>query len=169
MANGLPVHVTAEGRLGTFSSSRRYKDDIADMDAASSALMKLRPVTFRYKADATAALQYGLIAEEVAEVYPGLVARSDDGRIESVMYQYLPAMLLNEYQKQQREIEAQQRTIQAQSRRIAGLTRAVAEIATLREEVGRLAVLLAQPRRADVVDARFAPRRPRHRGANRPA
>ena len=109
-ADAIAVLIDSNGQLGTVSSSRRFKDDIADMDAASSALMKLRPVTFHYKTDQNPSgrtLQYGLIAEEVAEVYPGLVAHSADGQIETVMYQFLPPMLLNEVQKQQRTIEAQ--------------------------------------------------------------
>ena len=106
----VPVLIDFAGKLGTISSSRRYKDDIAGMDVASSALMQLRPVTFHYKADRNPSgrtLQYGLIAEEVNEVYPGLVAHSADGQIETVMYQFLPPMLLNEVQKQQRTIDAQ--------------------------------------------------------------
>ena len=88
---------------------------IANMDAASSALMALRPVTFHYKADQSVsgrALQYRLIAEEVAKIYPGLVAHSTDGQIETVMYQFLPPMLLNEVQKQQRRIAALERELQ---------------------------------------------------------
>lgn len=105
----IPVVVNGLGQLGTMSSARRYKDDITDMNTTSSALMNLRPVTFHYKIDqnpAGRALQYGLIAEEVNEVYPGLVAYSADGQIETVMYQHLPPMLLNEFQKQQRRINA---------------------------------------------------------------
>ena len=108
--DGVAVVVDRNGQLGTLNSSRRYKENIADMNGASSALLKLRPVTFHYKVDqnpAARALQYGLIAEEVAEVYPGLVARSADGQIETVLYQFLPTMLLNELQKQRRTIEAQ--------------------------------------------------------------
>ncbi len=104
-----PVLIDSNGQLGVAVSSRRYKDDIADMAGASSGLMRLRPVTFHYKSDQNPAgrtLQYGLIAEEVAEVYPGLVAHSKDGQVETVMYQFLPPMLLNEYQKQQRTIDA---------------------------------------------------------------
>ena len=74
IANTVAVLIDSSGQLGTISSSRRVKDDIADMAAASSALMTLRPVTFHYKSDQNPAgrtLQYGLIAEEVAEVYPG--------------------------------------------------------------------------------------------------
>jgi hypothetical protein len=95
------------GQLGTTSSSRRFKEDIADMGAASYDLMRLRPVTYRYKqpfADGSKPIQYGLIAEEVAEVYPDLVAHSADGQIETVKYQVLDSMLLNEVQRQQVEI-----------------------------------------------------------------
>ncbi len=107
---GVPVLVSSGGQLGVAPSSRRFKDNITNMDTASSALMNLRPVTFHYKADPNPsgrALQYGLIAEEVNEIYPGLVAHSADGQIETVMYQFLPPMLLNEFQKQQRTIAAQ--------------------------------------------------------------
>jgi len=93
--------------LGTTSSSRRYKEDIEDMGAASYDLMRLRPVTYRYKkpyADGSKPIQYGLIAEEVAEVYPDLVAHSADGQIQTVKYQVLDSMLLNEVQRQQTEI-----------------------------------------------------------------
>jgi hypothetical protein len=89
------------------SSSRRYKEDIQDMADASDGLMRLRPVTFRYQkpfSDGSKSIQYGLIAEEVAEVYPDLVAQSADGQIETVKYQFLDTMLLNEVQKQHKEI-----------------------------------------------------------------
>ncbi|APV50528.1 hypothetical protein BWI17_13005 [Betaproteobacteria bacterium GR16-43] len=108
-ANAIPVLIDSNGQLGTLSSSERFKDDIADMGEASDALMNLRPVTFHYKADQDPAgrtLQYGLIAEEVEKVYPGLVAHSPDGRVETVMVQFLPAMLLNEVQKQRQTVDA---------------------------------------------------------------
>ncbi len=115
LTDAVAVVIDGNGQLGTVSSSRRYKDDVADMAGASSGLMQLRPVTFHYKSDQNPAgrtLQYGLIAEEVAEVYPGLVAHSKDGQVETVLYQFLPPMLLNEYQKQQRTIETQQQAIE---------------------------------------------------------
>ena len=86
--------------------------------------MPLRPVTFHYKTDQNASgctLQYGLIAEEVAQVYPGLIAHSADGQVETVMYQFLPSMLLNEYQKQQLRIEAQAAEMNHQRQVIAQL------------------------------------------------
>jgi hypothetical protein len=106
--NAVPVMIDSNGQLGTVSSSRRFKQDIEDMGDASRGLMSLRPVTFRYKqpfADGSKPAQYGLIAEEVEEVYPDLVARSADGQIETVKYQVLDSMLLNEVQRQQREID----------------------------------------------------------------
>jgi hypothetical protein len=105
--NAIPVMIDSNGQLGTISSSRRFKEDIQDMGDASRDLMRLRPVTFRYKqpfADGSKPIQYGLIAEEVAEVYPDLVAYSADGQIETVKYQVLDSMLLNEFQHQQAEI-----------------------------------------------------------------
>jgi len=109
LAEAVPVVIDANGQLGTISSSRRFKEDIQDMGDASRGLMQLRPVTFRYQkpfADGAKPLQYGLIAEEVAEVYPGLVAHSADGQIETVKYQVLDSMLLNEVQRQQVQIRA---------------------------------------------------------------
>src|SRR5213079_299124 len=96
------VLVDGNGQLGTIASSRRYKEGIHDMGAASDGLLRLRPVTFRYKkpyADGSKPIQYGLVAEEVAEVYPDLVVRGKDGQVETVQYYKLDAMLLNEVQK----------------------------------------------------------------------
>lgn len=139
-----------DGLLGVIQSSRRYKEDIADMSDASELLMQLRPVTFRYKKEHVGGgerpLQYGLIAEEVDEVAPQLVARGLNGEIETVLYQFLPPMLLNEYQKQQRTIEAQRKDI-------ASLTRHLAHV---REETQRLAAALARIESND--DAQLAQR-----------
>jgi len=107
--NAVPVLIDSTRNLGTISSSRRYKEDIQDMGDASSGLMRLRPVTFRYKKpfeDGSKPVQYGLIAEEVADVYPDLVTRSPDGQVETVKYQVLDPMLLNELQKQKAQIRS---------------------------------------------------------------
>ncbi|CAN0260808.1 unnamed protein product, partial [Phaeothamnion confervicola] len=107
--SGAAVVASASGQLGVQSSSRRYKQDIADMGVASDALLKLRPVTFHYKQVDEAGerpLQYGLIAEEVAEVMPALVVRDEHGQPETVAYQTLSSLLLNEYQKQHRDMRA---------------------------------------------------------------
>src|SRR5262249_5610253 len=98
---GTPVFINSAGHLGTPHSSARYKSDIQTMGKSSSGLLQLRPVTFRYTQDAQGVRQYGLIAEEVAKVYPELVVYSASGEIESVQYQALIPMLLNEVQHQQ--------------------------------------------------------------------
>jgi hypothetical protein len=123
-AKAVEVMIDSGGHLGTKGkgkvSSARYKRDIRDMGDASDGLLKLRPVSFRYKQDPTGALEYGLIAEEVERVYPELVTYGDDGKIEGVLYESLPALLLNEVQKVARENKRQAdqtRTITAQVER----------------------------------------------------
>jgi hypothetical protein len=104
--NGLPILINAQGELGVSSSSERFKTAIAPMGSNTANLQQLRPVTFKFKSDATATRQYGLIAEEVAKVYPELVVRDEKGRIDGVRYDELAPMLLNEVQKQAAEIRA---------------------------------------------------------------
>jgi hypothetical protein len=120
----IPVLVGTDGQLGTASSSRRFKNDIHDMGAASARLFELRPVTFRYTqpmADGSTPLDFGLIAEEVAEVFPELAVRGADGQVETVHYHKLPALLLNELQKQQRTIDAQAAALAALEARLAAI------------------------------------------------
>jgi len=103
VADATAVMIDSAGQLGTVSSSRRYKEDIADMADASRGLLRLRAVTFRYKrpyAHGAKPIQYGLIAEEVAAVFPDIVVYDDEGRPETVQYRKVNAMLLNEVQKQ---------------------------------------------------------------------
>jgi len=131
LGRGMPVEANSLGQLGTDLSSRRVKDDIRDMDGASEGLGKLRPVTFRYKAEpATGSrpLEYGLIAEEVAEIYPELVVLDKDGRPSGVRYHVLPAMLLNEVQRQQRQLEAQASRLGEQDERLRDQTRLIDEL-----------------------------------------
>jgi len=122
--DAIPVVIDSNGQLGTVSSSRRFKEDIQDMGEASSGLLRLRPVTFRYRqpfADGSKPIEYGLIAEEVFEVYPDLVAHSPDGQIESVKYQVLDSMLLNELQKQHSELQEQREQNRKLEARLAAL------------------------------------------------
>ena len=118
---GAAVFVASNGKLGTLTSSRRFKKDIADMDAASEALLALRPVTFRYKpeVDKAGIPQYGLVAEEVAEVNPDLVVRDEKGEIYTVRYEAVNAMLLNEFLKEHREVQEQKATITQLNSRLA--------------------------------------------------
>jgi hypothetical protein len=143
--NVVPVVIDEFGQLGTIVSSRRHKENIADMGDASSLLMRLRPVTFKYREDgnpAGPALQYGLIAEEVAGVAPGLVAHTANGDVETVFYEFLPPMLLNEFQKQQRSLNAQKA-------RIAELENTVAVLA---QQAQRTAALLARLERTQAAN-----------------
>ena len=102
---GADVVVSSTGRLGVLPSSARYKKDIQPMSDRSNRLWQLRPVTFRYKQDPSQR-QYGLIAEQVAKVYPELVVRGDKGEIESVQYRELIPLMLNEMQHQQAALTA---------------------------------------------------------------
>ncbi len=112
-ANAIAVLIDSAGQLGTVSSSARYKEDVADLGEASERLLALRPVQFRYKAEVQAGerpIEYGLIAEEVAEVFPELVVYDAEGRPETVRYQVLVPLLLNELQRLERQVaELQQR------------------------------------------------------------
>lgn len=105
--SGAEVVVSSSGQLGVVASSARFKRNIESMGASSGALMKLRPVTFRYKNDSKGTKQYGLIAEQVRQVYPELITYDAQGKIESVRYQELIPMLLNELQRQQSELQQQ--------------------------------------------------------------
>jgi hypothetical protein len=107
--SGAPVYVTSNGQLGTMLSSGRFKEQITDMGDTSGKLLQLRPVNFFYKPeydDGSHLLQYGLIAEEVAKIYPEMVAYGNDGQVLTVKYQLLAPMLLNEVQKQAAKIRS---------------------------------------------------------------
>jgi trimeric autotransporter adhesin len=115
------VTITSTGRLGRGNvSSRRYKHDIEPMEKASEALYALKPASFRYNKeyDATQTLAFGLIAEEVAEVIPDLVGRNPKGEPESVRYEQINAMLLNEFLKEHRKVEEQGKEIDALKREL---------------------------------------------------
>jgi hypothetical protein len=109
VTTGLPavaVLVDGNGQLGTVSSTRRVKHNIADMADDSSDILHLRPVTFAYNGDASELKQYGLIAEEVQEMFPALVVHDEDGIPATVQYHVLPVLLLNEMIKQGAVIES---------------------------------------------------------------
>ena len=143
---GVPIYITSGSQLGIASSSRRVKDQIADMGEASSALMRLRPVTFYYKSDRNPkgrTLQYGLVAEEVAEIMPGLVAHAADGKPEAIYSQFLAPLLLNEVQKQQREIKRQSALLAKQSAEIAALRRNAERVAGVLDRLEAAGMLTA--------------------------
>jgi hypothetical protein len=106
---GVGVIIGSNGQLGTVTSSARFKDEIKPMDKASEAILALKPVTFRYKKelDPEAIPQFGLVAEQVEKVNPDLVVRDDEGKVTSVRYEAVNAMLLNEFLKEHRRAEQQ--------------------------------------------------------------
>jgi hypothetical protein len=128
---GSAVYVTSSGQLGVLASSERFKTDVQAMGSASSKLEELRPVTFKLKTDPDGTTQYGLIAEEVAKVYPELVVRGSDGRIDGVRYEELAPMLLN-------VVQHQQTTLAAQAEQIAELQRQLATVRELEQQFSQL-------------------------------
>ena len=113
MASGVGVVVSSTGQLGTVTSSARFKEAIKPMDQASEALLKLEPVTFRYKEelDPDHIPQFGLVAEQIEKVNPDLVVRDANGKVNTVRYEAVNAMLLNEFLKEHRNVAEQQSTI----------------------------------------------------------
>ncbi len=141
--SGATVVINANGRLGVVASSARYKQDIKSLDDAADRLAQLRPVSYRYKTEPEAT-HYGLIAEEVDAVMPELVVRDDQNRPESVQYQELIPLLLQQWKAQQAEM-ARQRDLIAQQREL---------ILQQRERADREEAELAALRRA--LDTRLA-------------
>jgi hypothetical protein len=123
--DAIPVVVDSAGQLGTLSCSARFKKDIKPMNTASDALLALKPVTFHYKSDKTNRPEFGLIAEEVAKINPDLVVRDDEGKIYSVRYDAVNAMLLNEFLKEHRKVEQLEKQVE---RLTAGLQKVSAQL-----------------------------------------
>jgi uncharacterized coiled-coil protein SlyX len=112
-SGGTAVFVNSFGKLGTSTSSRRFKEEIKPMERASEALFALKPVTFHYKKeiDPTGLSQFGLLAEDVEKLNPDLVVRDKDGKPYSVRYDQVNAMLLNEFLKEHCTVQEQEATI----------------------------------------------------------
>ena len=122
--SGTAVFINSSGKLGTITSSARFKKDIRPMSKTSEAIFSLEPVTFRYKKeiDPAGTSQFGLIAEEVAKVNADLVVRDKEGKPYTVRYEQINAMLLNEFLKEHRKNEEQEATIVRQQKQIDALT-----------------------------------------------
>lgn len=120
-SNGVAVFVNSNGRLGTLTSSRRFKDQIKPMDKASETILALKPVTFRYKKeiDPDGMAQCGLVAEDVEKVNADLVVRDGEGKPYSVRYDQINAMLLNEFLKEHKLVQELKATVQKQASAIA--------------------------------------------------
>jgi hypothetical protein len=126
--DAIPVVIDSAGQLGTMSSSRRFKTDIKPMDNVSEAVLALKPVKFHYKSDKTNTPQFGLIAEEVAELNPDLVVRDKDGEVYTVRYEQVNAMLLNEFLKEHRKVEKLEASIARQQDQIDALTASLQKV-----------------------------------------
>ena len=131
---GVAVRVSSSGQLGTVPSSKRFKDEIKPMDKASEAILALKPVSFRYKheVDPEGTPQFGLVAEEVEKVDPALVARDAQGKVYTVRYEAVNAMLLNEFLKQHRNVQELEATVAQQQKDIKALN------ASLREQASQI-------------------------------
>jgi hypothetical protein len=135
------VTITSSGKLGRSGlSSRRYKHDIQPMDKASEVLFALKPVSFRFNKeyDGTQTVAFGLIAEDVAEVAPTLVGRNPKGQPESVRYEQINAMMLNEFLKEHKKVKDLEATVAQQQKGMEILT------AQLKEQAAQIQKVSAQ-------------------------
>jgi hypothetical protein len=146
-ADGVQVYINSGNKLGTVTSSKRFKEAIKPMDKASEALFALKPVTFHYKKeiDPAGRSQFGLVAEEVDKVNPDLVVHDKDGKPYSVRYDQVNAMLLNEFLKEHRKVEEQGRKIEEQEATIAQLRKGVETVvAHAKEQDSKIQQVSAQ-------------------------
>jgi Chaperone of endosialidase len=141
---GAAVVVTSTGQLGVVVSSERFKTDIAPIGDTTSKLERLRPVTFHLKSDPQGPLQYGLIAEEVAKVYPDLVIRDENGRIDGVRYDELTPMLLSEMQQQTGIVQQQTVEIEALKEQVQVVTQQATKIQQLEMQMAQMQELTRQ-------------------------
>jgi hypothetical protein len=128
MVTGSAVYVdTTTGKLGLLSSSERFKDGIKPMDRASEVVLALKPVTFHYKKeiDPKGIPQFGLVAEQVEKVNPALVARDAQGKVYTVRYEAVNAMLLNEFLKEHQKVQALEKQVEKLT---AGLQKVSAQL-----------------------------------------
>jgi hypothetical protein len=136
--DALPVVIDSTFQLGTMSSSRRFKKEIKPMDKASESILALKPVTFRYKDQESAMPQFGLIAEQVAEVNPDLAVRDENGEIYTVRYDAVNVMLLNEFLKEHNAFVEEQHKVEKLEATVAGL------VATVKEQTAQIQKVSAQ-------------------------
>jgi hypothetical protein len=147
-ASARAVYVNSDNKIGTLVSSRRFKDEIKSMDKASDVILALKPVTFRYKKeiDASGTLQFGLVAEEVADIDGDLVTRDAEGKPETVRYDAVNAMLLNEFIREHQAFIEEQHKVATLDAAVAGLMATVKEqAAQLRKVSARIEASNAAP------------------------
>ena len=134
---GAFVFINSAGKLGTTTSSKRFKEDINPMDKSSEALFALKPVTFRYKKEIEPQPipQWGLVAEDVEKVNPDLVVRDAEGKVNSVRYDVVYNMMLNEFLKEHRKVQMLEATVTEQAKGMETLTAQLKEQAALIQKV----------------------------------
>src|SRR5438874_2924197 len=144
VAGGVGVIIDSKGHLGTAVSSAHFKDEIKPMDKASEAILALKPVTFRYKheLDPKGIPQFGLVAEQVEKVNPALVARDGQGKVYTVRYEAVNAMLLNEFLKEHGKVQQLKATVAQQQKQIEALTVAVRKVSD-RQQMNKPSLQLA--------------------------
>jgi trimeric autotransporter adhesin len=159
-ATARAVYVDSGNKIGTLSSSRRFKEEIKPMDKNSETLFALQPATFRYKKniDPAQVLSFGLIAEEVAKINPELITCDEEGKPQTVRYEAVNAMLLNEFLKEHKRVGEQQTTI-------TELKKAIARLAAKDEEQA----VQIQKVSAQIEITKFATGQVRRGGSERPA
>ncbi len=135
---GITVFIDSNGKLGTATYSRRFKEEIRPMAQASEALFALKPVTFRYKKeiDPGGTSQFGLVAENVEKVNSDLVVHDKEGKPYSVRYDQVNAMLLNEFLKEHKVFLEEERKVQELE---ANAVRQEANIAQQKKQIAALA------------------------------
>jgi Chaperone of endosialidase len=131
---GSAVFINVDNKLGTVTSSKRFKEEIEPMDKASESLFALKPVAFRYRKDLDpqGIAQFGLVAEDVEKVNPHLVVRDKEGKPYTVRYEAVNAMLLNEFLKEHRKVQELEATVAQQQRELKAV------IARLNEQDSRI-------------------------------
>jgi hypothetical protein len=136
-ANGIPVLINSSDKLGTATSSKRFKEDIKPMDKASEGLFLLKPVSFRYKKeiDPAGTSQLGLVAEDVEKANPELVVRDKEGKPYSVRYDQVNAMLLNEFLKEHKAFLEEQNKVQKLEAALAAVNKRLTEQETKIQKV----------------------------------
>jgi hypothetical protein len=137
VASDRAVYVTADNKIGTLVSSRRFKEEIKPMEKVSEAILALKPVSFRYKKEieSNGSIMFGLIAEDVEKADPDLVTRDEKGQAETVRYEAVNAMLLNEFLKEHKAFVAAQRKAQEQGATIARLEQQIETLTAGLQEV----------------------------------
>jgi alpha-tubulin suppressor-like RCC1 family protein len=100
------LNLDANNMIVKTSSSQRYKTDILDIPSDfSNNINNLRPVSYKFIADSLGITNYGLIAEEVNNIYPDIVCKNSNNEVESVKYDGVSILLLHNYQKAYIELQ----------------------------------------------------------------